>query len=530
MAVVDFIMRHLRAPVRRLAFWFLSVAILALADVTAQEFRGLWVDSFHPGLRNRREIRQLVADARAGNFNALIVEVRRRGDAFYNSRYEPKATDITPPDFDPLAELIALAHLTNSGPPLQVHAWIVAYNIWDDRRTLPTQANHPYRQHRDWVTRTDRGVMWDGASYAFDPGHPDVQQHTFDVAMDIVSRYDVDGLHLDYIRYAGNDWGYNEAAVSRFKIIFSRVNTPFPEDPQWLQFRRDQVTALVRKIYLSALELKPRVTISAATIAWAPGIASDSEWPGSAAFSIVLQDWRAWMQEGILDLNVPMVYFRQQTVNSNNWASWSRFAKDHRYNRGVAIGTAVYLNNVSRSLSQMRSTRNATTEGNRADGLVIFSYAMPGSDRVSRSDFLKALTGSGRRDPGSTPLFPTPVDVPEMPWKTSPTRGHLKGYVTSAPRRTGIDAATVTLTGPVNRSLISDATGFYGTVDLPTGDYLLSVKLPNYQPAETNVTIAAGAVASRDWLLNPANPPPTADKSSGSRDVVPVQSTQPEPR
>ncbi len=523
-------MSRLFAAVRRSALVFLPGAAFALTGVNGQEFRGLWVDSFHAGLRNSNEVRKLVADARAAHFNALFVEVRRRGDAFYNSRYEPKAADLAPQSFDSLAEVIALAHNINAGPPLEIHAWIVAFNVWHEQRTPPPQSSHPYRLHRDWLNRSDRGTTWDGSNYAFDPGHPDVQRHTFNVAMDIVSRYDVDGLQLDYIRYAGNNWGYNDAAVSRFKTRFNRTYTPLPDDPQWLQFRRDQVTALVRKIYLSAIALKPQIKISAATIAWAPGITSDAEWPGSAAFSSVLQDWRAWMQEGILDLNVPMVYFRQQTVNSNDWASWSTFAKDHRYQRQVAIGAAVYLNNVPRSLAQIRSTRTATSRGNRADGVAVFSYAIPGRDRTSRDDFLKSLTRSEPHDRNQLPLFPAPANVPEMPWKTAPTVGHLKGFVTCATNQAGIDGATLTLTGPASRLLATDATGFYGAVDLPPGAYVLTGSHTNCQPAAAGVSVIAGGVATQDFALVPATPGASDGTASGPGASSTVQSFQPAPR
>lgn len=175
----------------------------------------------------------------------------------------------------------------------------------------PPQSDHPFRRHPEWLTRSAGGATWDGANYAFDPGHPGVQQHTFDVALDLVRRYDLDGLHWDYVRYAGKDWGYNVVAVRRFNARHGRTGKPASTDPDWLQFRRDQVTALVRKVYLAALAEKPALKISAATITFAPGISDTAQWPRSAAYSDVLQDWRAWMEEGILDWNLPMTYFRQ---------------------------------------------------------------------------------------------------------------------------------------------------------------------------------------------------------------------------
>jgi len=483
-----------------------SIVLLFFAWITprlqSQEFRALWADTFHPGLRTSAEVSQMVADARAGNFNALIVEVRKRGDAYYNSSFEPKASDVSPQSFDPLADLVAKAHNTNNGPRLEVHAWIVTFNIWNNQTTPPSPANHPYNLHPDWLTKSDSGAAWDGSNYAFDPGHPEVLKHTFNVAMDIISRYDVDGFHFDYIRYAGNTWGYNDIAVNRFKARFNRTGTPSATDPQWLQFRRDQVTSLVRRIYLSAAATKPQVKISAATICFAPGITTDAQWySSSAAWNNVLQDWRGWMEEGILDLNVPMAYFRQP-VNGVDWADWSVFAKNHRYDRHVAIGSGIYLNSVSDGIAQMRSTRTTTSIGNRSDGVAGYSYAVPTSDAVSRSAFLAALTQPSSYDPNPVPIFPTPTDPPVMSWKAAPTLGHLKGFITSAANSTGLDGATITLSGPVSRTLLSDATGFYGSVDLPPGDYTLTASFTNLEPQSAQVTVVAGAVATRDFTLD----------------------------
>ncbi|HXG47184.1 MAG TPA: family 10 glycosylhydrolase, partial [Methylomirabilota bacterium] len=207
-----------------------------MPTAAGQEFRALWVDAFHAGFRTPAEVTQLLADARAGHFNAVIVEVRKRGDAYYDSRFEPRATDISPAGYDPLADLIARAHDPAQGPRLEVHAWIVTYPIWASQSTTPPQANHPYNLHPDWLTRNNAGATWNGGHFAFDPGHPGVQQHTFNVAMDLISRYDLDGLNFDYVRYSGREWGYNPVAVERFNRRFGRTGQPAIDDPLWLQF------------------------------------------------------------------------------------------------------------------------------------------------------------------------------------------------------------------------------------------------------------------------------------------------------
>ncbi|HOX58544.1 MAG TPA: family 10 glycosylhydrolase [Candidatus Paceibacterota bacterium] len=467
---------------------------------SAAEFRGLWVDSWSSGLYTAAQISQLVSDARAGHFNALVVEVRRRGDAFYNSNYEPKNAGVAE-DFDPLADLIAKAHDTSAGQRLEVHCWIVAYPIWPVAEFPPPQTNHPLNLHPEWRNRTSTGAFTDGGTYYFDPGHPEVQQHTFNVAMDIISRYDVDGLNWDYIRYPGTSWGYSAIAVARFNSKFNRTGQPSTSDPDWRAFRRDQVTALVRKVYLSAIAIKPNVVLSADVFTGSPGITSAADFPTTSAYSSVMQDWLAWMQEGILDLNIPMTYFDQST-SGLAYSRWNNFIKNHRYNRQAVVGPSINSNTISNSVVQIRLTREATPEGNRGDGVCCYSYASSNNEGLPVSSFLSALTQPTGHDPISPPVF-SALDVPpDRPWKSSPTRGYLKGFVYDD-LANGLDGAAIALSGPGTNELASDATGFYGAVDLAPGLYTVSASFPGYAMATQTVSVTAGTVGHLDFTLTP---------------------------
>lgn len=473
--------------------------LLAALSSLAQdnEFRALWVDAWGSGFKSASEVTTLMNDLRAGNFNAVIVQVRRRGDAFYSSNYEPRNSGIAS-GFDPLQDLITKGHDTTGGKQrIEIHAWITTYPI---SPSASPGATHPMTLHPDWLMQSDSGSQYDGTDYWFDPGHPGVQQHTFDVCMDIVSRYDVDGLNFDYVRYPSKAWGYNPATVQRFNTRFGRTGQPGNTDSAWLQFRRDQITTLVRKVYLSSIALKPGVKISADTICFAPGITTTAQWPNSAAYADKLQDWRAWMEEGILDLNLPMMYF-DQTVWASAWNNWSIFAKNHRYNRHLAIGPGIYLNTISNSIVQLRHTRTTTAAGNKADGVSGYAYKTTNNEGLSRATFLNALVSPTSRDPLTPPVFGSKVNVPAMPWKSAPTTGHVKGLVRDATTGAGLDYATVVLTGPVNKNLRTDATGFFGVVDLPPGNYSLTAAQTGYLVAATNITVTIGAVASQDFNL-----------------------------
>lgn len=154
--------------------------------------------------------------------------------------------------------------------------------------------------HPDWLSSNNAGAKWAGdtptsGNYQFDQGHPAVQKHTFDVVMDILTRYDVDGIHFDYVRYSDygsslnyQPWGYNPVALARYKKLKNVSATPAPGDATWLQWRRDQVTALVRKVYLNAWAVKRNVRISAALIAYGnpPADLSLASWQAKESYGL----------------------------------------------------------------------------------------------------------------------------------------------------------------------------------------------------------------------------------------------------
>lgn len=497
-------------PSRRACF--VSVLLLAIMGVVAQaaqlsEFRGFWVDSWSSDLWTSQGISQVVGDIRAGNMNAVIPQIRRRGDALYNSNFEPKCHNISGA-FDPLADLIVRAHNTNNGPRVEVHAWVVTYHVWTASATypLPPQASHVVNLHPDWLLKNKAGETLIDSQYTLDPGHPAVQEHTFNVCMDLIRNYDIDGLNFDYIRYSGTDEGYNDVSVARFKRLYKRTSTPAPEDTQWKQFRREQITALLRKVYLHAIDEKPWIKISCDTITWSPAPTSLASWySSSAAWNNVLQDWRGWMQEGIMDMSIPMNYFRHEVSSyATAYTNWSNFAKNNRYDRHTVIGPGIYLNSIADGILQMRQTRQATSSGLSANGVVGYSYRVTNEEGLPRADFLNALVSKTSHDPQSVPIFAEPVSVPEMTWKTQPTKGHIKGFVRGG--ATALDGAIMALSGPASRAQTNDATGFYGFANLAPGTYTVRASFPEYSPMTNIVEVVAGKVSTLDFAMQ--QPPP----------------------
>ena len=373
------------------------------------EFRAFWVDAWGAGIFSAAEIDRLVADTKAANLNAIVAQVGRRGDCFCNKAAMPRTqAAIAPYPFDPLQTLIEKAHAQG----IEVHAWVVATTIWSSS-VAPLDPAHVYNTHGPGKTGHDNWLMLrnDGLDYAgtadrfLDPGHPDAADYIVRMFTSIVENYDVDGINFDRIRYpdsAGPLWGYNPVAVARFQAATGRTGVPAPTDAQWMQWRRDQVTNIVRRVYLEATALKPDIRVSADTIPYGYGPVSTGGWEGTDAYTEVLQDWRGWMEEGILDLNIPMNYKREHFVTEPNnqrrmYLEWNEFIKDHQYDRQAAIGTALYLNSIDNSVLQVRKARAPSAAGNSAAGWSGYSYRTPSA--TANADSTLASAERGEADP-----------------------------------------------------------------------------------------------------------------------------------
>src|SRR5215204_5625181 len=266
------------------AFALLLLSVCAPGALRAQtrtEYRAFWVDTFNTNLNNHADVLAVVNNAKAANANALFVQVRRRGDSWYLNSLEPLG-DRTPiqSGFDPLQDIINTAHAEG----LEVHAFVIMAAVWGRAPNLfpPENPNHVFNQHggfnpatntimtgpNNWLTRTllpdapaTPGITYQGhrfgSDFWIDFGHPDAAKYTADVVKHLVVNYDIDGLHLDRIRYPefsvaagqpaqtpanGTNVGYNQTSVERFQ----RVNNipvggapPATNNPQWNQWRRD---------------------------------------------------------------------------------------------------------------------------------------------------------------------------------------------------------------------------------------------------------------------------------------------------
>jgi uncharacterized lipoprotein YddW (UPF0748 family) len=344
--------------------------------------------------------------------------VRGRGDAYYDSTIEPRAEDLSgqPASFDPLSLTIDEAHRYG----IKIHAWINIYVV-ADIESLPKSKDHLIYKHPDWVM-VPRGVaseLYDlppqGGDYLnrilefsrvnrneleglfVSPANPDVKENLFNIWMDIARRYDVDGLHFDYVRYPNPQYDYSRRSIDRFRDEMEQRLTveehetlaaQFQNDPliyvkrfpaAYAQFQRNQVTELVERIYKGVKKIKPHAVISAAVFA-------NEEDAARSRF----QDWKEWLRMGCLDVVCPMAYthdtetFRQQMMDAVSVASGKR----------VWGGIGAFKQPVESAIEKIRVTRDLG-----AEGFILFSYesSINVSDINPHGDYLEKVRNSLKR-------------------------------------------------------------------------------------------------------------------------------------
>jgi len=463
------------------------------------EYRCLWVDSWssNPSFMSPAEADELIRTCREHNINTVIVEVRKVGDAAYNSSIEPRVESWIGggPAFDPLGYLIDIAHDTSGGKPyVQVHAWFVAQRVAKPDIPHPQHvlALHPEYQMLD----VNGGRVVDGSQY-IDPGHPGAVDWNVAVILDCLRNYAIDGINLDYIRYPGSTWGYNPASIQRFNAFMGRSGKPDPADPAWCDWRRECVTLQVKKIYVQAMKLKPWVVVTADTINW--GCAFD-DYERSAPYVTVFQDWVGWLRAGIIDYNTLMNYVCQScesvpcapVSNFERFQGWSRLSLDNDEGRGTILPTGAYMQRtVQDAMDQLLWARQAG-----AAGLNIYDwYGEVSRNKVgqTRADFYRTLKAQ---------VFPTWVDPPTPAWKDRPTGGIVEGTVTD--RGVPVDHAVVKIAGRAQTATPTDGSGWYGILDVPAGTHMVVVSVAGRPSAAVPVTIpAAGRIVTVDVELAP---------------------------
>ena len=390
---------------------YLYLPLIMKSYPTPLEARALWVTRWD--YSDSEDVQEIVDRAANANFNIIFFQVRGQADAYYHSNYEPWAERLTGtlgqvPGWDPLATAVELAHAAG----LELHAWVNVYPAWLGESPPPsTTPEHMYNFFNElygdnWVQWDDQGQpMQLNKSYLWaSPGHEAVPEHIVQVCQDIVTNYEVDGLHLDHIRYAGPEFSYDPVSEARF----AEAQIPDP-GLTWEDWQRAQVTDLVDQIYEQVILTHQDVMLTAAV--W-PIYRDYWDWITNDSYDGYYQDSQGWMGAELIDGIAPMLYANLVSLAGEGPDDYAlRFdtlirdfvaADNGRFAlAGIYAGTSPSLAHYDDFSDIAQSIDLARKAG--AAGQAIFSYRLI-NERDYWDDFLSGP-------------YAWPSDVPPMPWK-----------------------------------------------------------------------------------------------------------------
>lgn len=293
----------------------------------------------------QQSLREKLDNIEKLNLNTVMFQVRSRGNAFYESSIEPYAAELTgvlgkDPGWDPLQFTIDETHERG----LELHAWVNIFRVWTGENSPPRSTiPHVARAHPDWG-KEFRNELW------LDPGIPGVRRYVVDICIDIARRYDIDGIHLDYIRYP--DAGFDDGDTYR------KYGNGKPKS----EWRRENVNKVVEEIYRAVTSIKPWIKVGSAPIGIYENLPTAKGWQ---AYHNLFQDSRRWLREGYHDYIAPQVYWGLRSHGSAiDFAALAADWKKNASERHVYIGMAAYRSEVAKYLyDEIDVTREVHAEG-----------------------------------------------------------------------------------------------------------------------------------------------------------------------
>jgi len=372
----------------------------------AREFRGAWLVTVankdwpsKPGLpveQQKAELTELLDRAAQLKLNAIIFQVRPACDAMYESSLEPWSEYLTgtmgkapEPLYDPLAFAIEEAHRRG----LELHAWFNPFRALHPLAKSPVAPNHISRMHPELVCQY-------GPQVWLDPGEPFVRAYVLNVIMDVVRRYDVDGVQLDDYFYP-----YPEKDAAGREL-------DFPDDASWEKYglpsrlsrddwRRANINLFIQSVYQNIKAVKPWVKFGISPFGiWRP--MNPPQIRGMDAFTKIYADSRKWFASGWLDYFSPQLYWPvdvpQQSfpVLLNWWAEQNA--------RGRHLWPGLYAANVGEKWRSDEIARQITaTRRQPGAGGEIFFRLRSLTDNAGLANVVRAA-------------YPQPALVPASPW------------------------------------------------------------------------------------------------------------------
>lgn len=275
------------------------------------EIRAMWLDrGTIVNAGSEQELAKIFDRLAAAGINTVFFETVNAGYTIYPSQVAPQPNPLVR-GWDPLAVAVKLAHERD----MELHAWVWAFAVGNQRHNLLVNqpADYPgpvITAHPDWASYDNRGSVFPpGQGKPFlDPANRAARQYLLQLFDEIVSRYQVDGIQLDYIRYpfqdpgANRTYGYGIAARQQFQQMTGvdplKLRTSDRLWQQWTDFRTRQIDSFVAEVSQRLRQKRPKLIISAAVFPLSEHDRTHK----------LQQHWEAWANRGDVDLIVPMTY------------------------------------------------------------------------------------------------------------------------------------------------------------------------------------------------------------------------------
>ena len=498
-------------------------------EICEPELRAMWVHRWEwPDVNPEKckaRIQQIMENLAEANFNVVVFQVRGQADVLYPSPYEPWSPIIggKDPGFDPLAFAIEEAHQRG----LELHAYVNPMPLWHRERPRregqtppgePARSDPPhlYYSHgpgteEPWIVHNEEGKPVDlgqrGGYYYLSPGIPEVQAYLRKVLLDLVQRYDVDGIHYDRIRYPGPKYSKDPTSVRR------QAGPGNPNGLEWEDWQREQIDKLVNDLAAEIAEIKPWIRISGAVWGLYNRYAIEGYEKYSSGYHDYYQDSFRWARDGSMDTLMPMIYWDIPDPTPNYDEVLDYFAREVGADH-LAGGILVRKDEIKdgETFDEIEYTRERG-----ALGTILFSYnavqEQHGWERIKKK------------------IYPAPVAVPRMAWKDKPVTATFSGVVLDDERRPVVDAI-VELSGGEPK-WVSGSDGYFAFLQVEPGEKTLKITRPG-QLADTfaGIHLRAGDVirlvclplggATAQVGFRPRAPVPSRETSSSHANLLTV--------
>ncbi len=417
-----------------LAILFFPMLVIGQSLPNA-EFRGAWVATVAnldwPTSRTATVAAQqadligLLNQLKAAGTNAVLFQVRTEGDALYDSQIEPWSYYLTGvegqapnPYWDPLAFAVEEAHKRG----MELHAWLNPYRADRVPGLFTRASNHITITNPEWIITATSASS---SIKIMNPGIPQVRDRITAVVMDIVRRYDIDGIHFDdyFYPYPPNDMGFGTARWDLDLATFQQYGGGFSVRSDW---RRHNINTMVKAVHDSIKIAKPHVKFGISPFGiWKNGVPSGIV--GMDAYNVIYADAPAWLTAGSVDYLTPQLYWRygggQDYGKLAPW--WAE--QTAPFNRHLYQGLAAHQLSASWVIGDITRQVQYNQSDDRIQGQVMFRARMVANNVKNIRDSLNTYY---YKKPAFTPQADwLPTEAPPAPLNLTAERFEEGGQI-----------------------------------------------------------------------------------------------------